>query len=182
MAAPRDFPRDNKVCAMLFGTSLFASVLKRIEDEEPPPDEEELTHRIRGLSTGFVAPAMEGVSVSMARVDDAYLALQPEETGMAQAAPPVPEAPAETVPPPLPAFLARIRPNEIAADLGLGPKDTAADLNERRRAFARDNHPDIVHPAHRIAATERMMIANLLIDRALARIAAMERFGLRSGR
>ena len=92
---------------------------------------------------------------------DAYLSLMPEET-----APSEPEPPA---PPPPPIWLERLSPEEVAEDLGLAPTDDRERLQERRRAFARDNHPDRVAEDHREAATVRMKIANRLIDEAINR-------------
>lgn len=163
---------------MLFGRSLFDSVLTRLEEETLPPEpREEESARIRGFTTGFVAPAMEGVSVSLHRIDGAYRDL--EGDAVAVDLPLHPEAVVEEeIPPPLPAHLARQLPEEIAEDLGLRDDDSAEMLGERRRLFARTNHPDIVHAAHREAATLRMMTANLLVDRAMARLDACRQLGL----
>lgn len=165
---------------MLFGRSLFDSVLTRLEEETPTPEErEEESTRIRGFTSGFVAPAMEGVSVSLHRIDDAYRDLAAEAEAESLSDPePVFNDGVQDQPPPLPAHLARQLPAEIAEDLGLRPDDTLDVLAERRRFFARSNHPDIVHPAHREAATSRMMTANLLVDRAIARIEASRKLGL----
>ncbi len=163
---------------MLFGQSLFESVLTRLEEEQPVVEEAQAdAPRIRGLSTGFVAPAFEGVSVSLHRIDGAYLDLS-DETLQAPVEDPEPIPEALSAPPPLPAHLARQLPAEIAEDLGLTPSDSVEMLGERRRLFARQNHPDVVHPAHREAANLRMMTANLLIDQAISRLLASRRLGL----
>lgn len=172
--------RDNKARAMLFGKSLFESVLTRLEEEAPEiPPEEPDTHRIRGFSTGFVANAMEGVSVSMARIGGAYLEMQPDELILEANSKEADEPQIEVGPPPVPAHLCRTNPDEIADDLNIGLDDCIADLQEKRRAFARDNHPDIVHPDHRAAASIRMTVANQLIDDALRRLGAMNRLGVK---
>jgi hypothetical protein len=51
--------------------------------------------------------------------------------------------------------------------MGLSASDTPANLQAKRRAFARANHPDLVPSVWRDEATTRMKIANLLIDEAL---------------
>lgn len=164
---------------MLFGRSLFESVLTRMEEESPPPEEVEVeAPRIRGFTTGFVTPAMEGISVSLHRIDGAYRDLADDAESPVATPETIPVAVAEPVPPPLPAHLSRQLPEEIAADLGLTEGDTLDMLAERRRIFARANHPDIVHPAHRDAAHLRMTTANLLIDRAIARLHARRELGL----
>ena len=62
-----------------------------------------------------------------------------------------------------------IDPNEIAKELGLATAWTADDLHRARRRFALLNHPDRLDPDLREIATRRMMIANRLLDDALAR-------------
>lgn len=172
---------------MIAGKSLFESLLDRIGEEKPddggdnPP-----SARIRGLSTGFVVAALEGVSIPLHRIDDAYL--DHDDQNGAQAIPasevvakpdtdrdPAPDSlPEPALPDPKPHLL-RLLPDEIAADLGLTPLDTIASLQDKRRAFARANHPDRVHEVHRHLANERMTVANLLIDRAIARLSAGHR-------
>jgi hypothetical protein len=55
----------------------------------------------------------------------------------------------------------------IAEELGLHEDLSMNELKRRRRAFARDNHPDRLDPSKRDLATRRMTIANMLIDREL---------------
>ena len=45
----------------------------------------------------------------------------------------------------------------------------SAEIRERRRAFARENHPDSVSEEFRAPATVRMTIANRLVETALPR-------------
>lgn len=175
---------------MIAGKSLFESLLDRMDEEMPEAtEEEEVSARIRGLSTGFVAPAMEGVSVSLHRIDGAYLENTGEDAaekpvitppGAAEGEPldPVPDPIAEPSPPPVPPYLLRQLPAEIAEDLGIKANDTVAILQERRRTFARANHPDRMHEVHRGLANQRMTTANLLIDQAISRLTAMARLGL----
>lgn len=170
---------------MIPGRSLFESLLDRLDEEKPADDAPEtVSARIRGLSTGFVAPAMEGVSVSLHRIDGAYLENNGEdiETPSPEQATATIEEPHRVEEPPIPEpppHLSRQLPAEIAEDLRLSADDSVAVLQEKRRAFARANHPDRVHEAHRALANQRMTLANLLIDKAIARLNALERLGLR---
>lgn len=172
----------------MFGKSLFESVLSRVEAER---EEEEArpqsSARIRGFSSGFVMEAMEGISVSLARPDDAYFAFDghqpPAPAPPSQPQPDVaPSAPPEGPPdiPPMPPGLSRQLPREIAEDLTLSPHDSIAVLQEKRRSFARANHPDVIHPAYRALATTRMMTANLLIDTEIHKIEAMRARGIKT--
>lgn len=168
---------------MLFGRSLFETVLTRMEEEAPPPAPPEPdAARIRGFTSGFVTEAMEGISVSLHRIDGAYRDFAEDEDGVfpdqgGTIATPQP-MPVDDAPPQMPTHLQRLLPAEIAEDLGLSASDTLEGLSEKRRLFARANHPDIVHSAHREAANLRMTTANLLIDRAIARIEASRKLGL----
>jgi hypothetical protein len=56
----------------------------------------------------------------------------------------------------------------VAAALQLHAGMTTADLNRLRRTFALAHHPDRVGILDRDQACRRMMIANMLIDQALA--------------
>lgn len=138
----------------MFAMSVFQSVLERLKSEkgdEKPPEEETYTG-INGLPAGFVAASelrQFADPVSVSRLYDAFI----EE---------VVEAP-----PVMPAHLDRITPEEVAQDLGITAGMTPEALNDLRRAFARDNHPDRIHPDFRAKATIRMKIANMLIDETL---------------
>lgn len=157
---------------MLFGKSLFQSVVDRLdaEAEESIPAEES-TFRINGLSTSFLPETPEQAPIfSEPSADprlDAYLSLMSDEIPPAEPEPPA--APLEPIPPPAPAWLDRLSPEEVVEDLGLEPSDDRERLQERRRAFARDNHPDRLPEVFREQATIRMKIANRLIDEAIKR-------------
>ena len=157
---------------MLFGKSLFQSVVDRLdaEAEEAIPAEES-TFRINGLSTSFLPETPEQAPIlSEPSADprlDAYLSLMSDEIPPAELEPPA--APLEPIPPPPPAWLDRLSPEEVVEDLGLEPSDDRERLQERRRAFARDNHPDRLTEVFREQATIRMKIANRLIDEAIKR-------------
>ncbi|MBB3134240.1 hypothetical protein FHS26_001970 [Rhizobium pisi] len=153
---------------MLFGQSVFQSVLERLkaEDETEEDAEAPAAHRVSGLATGLAFDVMEGVSAASQRVGQAYfdnLELDAAAIAPEQAPPSEPE-------PVMPDHLARTAPAEVAAELAISAADTPLTLGEKRRAFARTNHPDRVAPPFRDNATKRMTLANLLIDEALRRI------------
>jgi hypothetical protein len=150
---------------MLFGQSIFQSVLERLREEEDAAAEiqEPVSHRVSGFPTGLAFDVMEGVSAASQRVGEAYFDNLGSE--------PVVETPPLPEPEPvMPDHLARIAPEEIAAELSITANDTQQSLSEKRRAFARANHPDGVAPPFRANANRRMMIANLLIDEAMRRL------------
>jgi hypothetical protein len=68
---------------------------------------------------------------------------------------------------PLLEAIANCEQDAIAEELGLHQNLSASELKSLRRAFARENHPDRLHPSKREIATHRMTIANMLIDREL---------------
>ncbi|GGA89030.1 hypothetical protein GCM10011491_16040 [Brucella endophytica] len=59
-------------------------------------------------------------------------------------------------------------PEEVARELQLSPDMSTAELTRVRRRFAALNHPDRVAASLRDRASDRMKIANALIDKALA--------------
>jgi len=156
---------------MLFGQSVFQSVLDRLKAEDGETSEEEASAaaRIDGLNTGLAFDVMEGVSAASARPDQAYfetLEFAPPDT----VAEPLPlHEPGPKPEPVMPDYLARIALEDIAAELDISARDTIQSLSEKRRAFAKKNHPDGVDPLFRENATKRMTTANLLIDQALRR-------------
>lgn len=149
---------------MLFGQSVFQSVLERLKAEEETEEDAEApaARRVSGLGTGLAFDVMEGVSAASQRVGQAYFDNLEPDTAV-EAPPPEPE-------PVMPHHLMRIAPEEVAAELAISAADTPQTLGEKRRSFARANHPDSVAPPFRDNATKRMMLANLLIDEALRRI------------
>lgn len=168
---------------MLFGQSIFQSVLDRLdaEDAENANEPPAASHRIQGLNSSFAADVRDGVSASSARADQAYFdnldldaaPIRPTATAApAKPEPPVAEAQmVETrAPPVMPAHLARTSPEAVATELSISLKDTLHTLSDKRRAFAKTNHPDGIDPLFRDKATTRMKIANLLIDEAIRRI------------
>ncbi|NNU65340.1 MULTISPECIES: hypothetical protein [Rhizobium] len=154
---------------MLFGQSVFQSVLERLkaEDETDEGAEAPAAHRVPGLATGLAFDVMEGVSAASQRVGQAYFDNLDLDPAAALAEEPASAPPPEPV---MPDHLARIAPEEIAAELAIVAADTQQTLNEKRRAFAKANHPDGVAEPFRDNANRRMMIANLLIDEAMRRL------------
>jgi hypothetical protein len=61
-------------------------------------------------------------------------------------------------------------PNKILLELGLNSNFSEADVAMLRREFALRNHPDRVPAELRELATQRMMIANNLMDRYVVRL------------
>ncbi len=153
---------------MLVGQSLFQSVQTRLEEEDRREDGTSAApaFRLAGLGAGFVASTAEEDAPDAAQVPDAYLELLSDMPPPVPETRPEPPAP-EPEPPPVPAHLLRLSEGEIAEDLALGAADTAGTLAEKRRRFAKDNHPDRVPEIFRDKATLRMKTANLLIDRAV---------------
>jgi hypothetical protein len=159
---------------MLFGQSIFQSVLERLKAEDEGDDEAEMpaAYRLHGFSTGLAFDVMEGVSAASQRPGQAYFDnLEPETAAGAADETIQPQPVAEPEPEPvMPEHLARVTPTEIAAELSITAADTLQTLNEKRRAFAKLNHPDRVAPEFRQNATKRMTLANLMIDEAVRRL------------
>ncbi|MGP4686198.1 hypothetical protein ACSV5K_07530 [Agrobacterium pusense] len=159
---------------MLFGQSVFQSVVERLKQEkedegaEPPPPAD---NRIAGFSSGFVVDThIEAPAAANGNLD-AHLAF------LEDAAPPAePQPEPESEPEPMPAHLEKTSLADVSAELAIQETDTAATLAEKRRAFARLNHPDRVKPQFRHNATLRMTAANLLIDQALRMLRMREHF------
>jgi len=165
---------------MLFGQSVFQSVLERLKAEEGEEDDEAgdqpAAYRVRGFATGLAFDVMEGVSAAGAqKPGQAYFDNLEFEAPLpapdAPVAEPEPEPAPEPEPEPvMPEHLSRTAPADIAAELAISSTDTVQSLGEKRRAFAKANHPDRVLPKFRDNATRRMTLANLLIDEAVRRL------------
>lgn len=146
---------------MLFGKSLFESVLDRLRQEREPEDEDGMPAAQPSLSAfggGFVGAVFEPASDHRGSLDRGYRdALDGID------APPPPE-------PQIPPHLLRLTLAEISEDLALAPDDTVQILQDKRRAFARKNHPDGFSEPYRDKANIRMTVANLMVDEALRRL------------
>jgi hypothetical protein len=151
---------------MLFGQSVFQSVVTRLQEESDEVLEEEpvVGFRIHGLATGFVAETGDK-TFTAGTSTEAYFDFLPEIRAFEPERPaPAPEPPPAPV---IPKHLLRLTTEEIAEELAISQNDTEAMLNEKRRKFAKANHPDGVPEEFRDNATRRMQIANLLIDTAI---------------
>ncbi len=151
---------------MLFGQSVFQSVLTRLKEERSEEDAEEPDYRfrIKGLGLGFVASTQDGPPADgVGPAAEAYLAFAPEPSDVELPAH-APEAPPVPQPPP---HLLRLTQEEVAEELAITAADTHDTLTEKRRRFAKANHPDGVPPELRENASIRMKTANLLIDNAM---------------
>ncbi|WP_377296443.1 hypothetical protein [Rhizobium sp. SGZ-381] len=149
---------------MLFGRSVFQTILTRLDveapDDTPAPSP---SYRVAGLTSGFVMAAGAAPDAEAAGFDDPYRSAL---DGFAEEVRQQPGDRPEPLPPVMPAELARLSEQEVAEDLGILPTDSHETLAERRRTFARHNHPDSVDALFRDRANTRMMLANMLIDRA----------------
>jgi hypothetical protein len=63
----------------------------------------------------------------------------------------------------------------ILGELGLNENLTYEELNQARRLYMWRNHPDRLGEAQRESATRRVAIANMLVDRAQARLISNRR-------
>lgn len=146
----------------LFGKTLFETVLAGIdarkEDEDEAGDPSEPA--IRGLNGGFVGRNFHGDHFSDADPSAQFVDFI-EDFSPTPMEEPAPIKPAK------PPWLDRLTDDEIAEDVGLNNGLTKQQLQEKRRAFARENHPDRVSVEYQAIATLRMMVANQLIDKAL---------------
>ena len=166
----------------MFGQSVFESVLDRLKAEaresarhDGDPETDDGATGVRGLPSGFTGLGSGHAFASGSQAEAAYLDLT-EEFAPAPAEEAVPDAPpAEEPPPP---HLLRIDPEDVAADLGLSGHETLAELTEKRRLFARTNHPDRAPTELGDNATIRMKIANMLIDETVRRIHVRKQLGL----
>lgn len=152
---------------MILGQSLFDAVLDRLaeEREDDTPEPTVAPAGIRGLNAGFVgAPIGIPLPGGESRLHDAYFDYDDRPPNQAEpAAEPVFERlEART--------FSRLTPQDVAEDMNLSEARSAEALHSLRRAFARQNHPDMVGDEWREQATLRMKIANLLIDEALKRL------------
>ena len=164
---------------MIVGQSLFDTILDRVRQErsESPPREPASSAATRGWFSRFVAADLERASrwsreeksaPEPAAVSVASRVERPAPAAVRidAPAPPKPKPSIDTAP------FRRLSTEEIARDINLLATDTPAELQSKRRRFARLNHPDRTPAEWRDAATTRMKIANHMVDEALRAAAA----------
>jgi hypothetical protein len=143
----------------VFGKSLFETVLYGLRPEEQEEEEAAPAQRMTGLGATLLAGLSDGDAPHHGDFTDLY-----SDFGEG-----LPVFPVDAPPQP-PAWLGRLSKEEVAEDLDLTNCKSDAELRERRRSFARRNHPDAVHSDYRNSATIRMTIANRLIDDAISQL------------
>jgi hypothetical protein len=166
---------------MIVGLSSFEAVLDRVshEREDIPADRSGAWTAMRGWNSSFICaslrtqpwPSREQRGAARSAVDIDVSAPAPRPKAAVHNSAPTP------APKPRPAIdtslFKRLSPEEVAKDINLLASDTPAELQSKRRRFARLNHPDRAPAAWREAATTRMKIANHMVDEALrGRLAA----------
>ena len=169
------------------GGGTFEDVLERVGHEradDPLPGSAFWT-RIRGLNASFVGSKskpehrQDSEQLHAAYFDYSSDVVAPPAKPAAQPPKPAPPPPEPAAPLPKPvidvSMFKRLRPEDIAKDINLRPSDTPAELQKKRRNFARINHPDRAPEEWRDAATTRMMLANHLVDAALRKIRLQRR-------
>jgi hypothetical protein len=154
-AAEQEMPR-----MPVFGKTLFETVLDGMDVEDVDEDEEEAPVRRPRVTVHFLADTSFSDRADQRPLGELY-----EDFGEAPSA--EPEAPPSHQ---LPEWLDRLSERDVADDLGLASSMTKSEIREKRRAFARGNHPDRVAEEFRAAATIRMTIANRLVESALRRV------------
>jgi len=137
------------------------------EKHREPPREEQYRAEPPGAS-GKIEEQEPAGEQSSARDHAAKTKAPPSPKPGAKQADTLPKASEPPATPP--ARLLRLTREEIADELGISARDTEASLAEKRRRFAKANHPDRVAPQFRDNANHRMQIANLLIDQAIKRL------------
>jgi len=143
----------------VFGKSLFETVLDGLEPEEQDEEEVSPARRMTGLGATLLTGVLDSDGTDRGDFADLYSDFGEGLPVFAADAPPLP-----------PVWLERLSRDEISQELNLTACKSETDLRERRRSFARNNHPDVVHPDYRGPATIRMTIANRLIDDAISKL------------
>jgi hypothetical protein len=158
---------------MIVGLSSFEAVLDRVSKERADISTQRSTSwtALRGWNSSFVAaglgaapwPSREqrGAAHSAVHIDASTPAPKSAIQNDAPTPPAKPKPSIDT------SLFKRLSPEEVAKDINLLASDTPAELQSKRRRFARLNHPDRAPADWREAATIRMKIANHMVDEAL---------------
>ncbi len=158
---------------MLFGQSVFQSVVARLEREAEDRPEEEIATPFSArviFDPGPIATSSISETEPDNRPLSAYLDLL-EEMPASNIEP----KDEEPEPAPMPDYLQKTSLEDVSHELAINEKDTLESLSDKRRAFARLNHPDAVPAPFRENAHLRMTAANLLIDQAIRLLPLMGR-------
>ncbi len=158
---------------MLFGQSVFQSVVARLEREAEDRPEEEIAIPFSArviFDPGPIATSSISETEPDNRPLSAYLDVL--EDMPASNIEPTDEEPEPAT---IPDYLQKTSLEDVSHELAINDKDTLESLSEKRRAFARLNHPDAVPAAFRENAHLRMTAANLLIDQAIRLLPLMGR-------
>lgn len=144
---------------MLFGQSVFQSVVERLDREaENNSPVTEMPPGVRAFNSSLVfetaAHQPSSANVPLA----SYLGFLEDEPAVVK---PEPE------PKKMPPYLERTSLSDVSDELAISDRDTVETLSEKRRRFARMNHPDTTDEQFRENAALRMTAANLLIDQAI---------------
>lgn len=144
---------------MLFGQSVFQSVVERLDREaEDEPPVKEMPPGVRAFNSSVVFETVAHGPSSANVPLDSYLGFLEAEPAVVE---PLPEP--KTMPP----HLARTSLSDVSDELAISDSDTVETLSEKRRCFAKLNHPDTTDAEFRENAALRMTAANLLIDQAI---------------
>ena len=159
----------------VFGKTLFETVLDGVEpeaDDETEDDLDVVAAPVRGFSTGFVFagdPIIEEAPPDPRFGYDDFA--EPWAGEAASEALSAGEAVSDVLnvepDPELSRRMERLTVEAIREELALVASMPVAALRERRRAFARENHPDRLDAKFGEQATLRMKIANQVIDEAI---------------
>ncbi len=158
---------------MLFGQSVFQSVVARLEREAEDRPEEE-------IATPFSARVIfDPGPIATSGIPDT----EPDNRPLSAYLDVLEEMPASNIEPKaeepepasMPDYLQKTSLADVSHELAINDNDTLESLSEKRRAFARLNHPDAVPAAFRENAHLRMTAANLLIDQAIRLLPLMGR-------
>jgi hypothetical protein len=156
---------------MIGGLDSFDAVLDRVSTERA----ESAAHgsgpwtTMRGWNSSFVATSLK--SQPWPSRQQRVVADTVVHTDVPTPAPrPVPKPEPRPEPAIDTSLFKRLSPEEVAKDINLLASDTPAELQSKRRSFARLNHPDRAPLEWRQAATTRMKIANHMVDEALRRV------------
>lgn len=158
---------------MLFGQSVFQSVVARLEREAEDRPEGEIATPFSArviFDPGPIATSSISETEPDNRPLSAYLDLLEDMPTLD-----VEPKDDASEPAPMPDYLQKTSLEDVSHELAINDKDTLESLSDKRRAFARLNHPDAVPAAFRENAHLRMTAANLLIDQAIRLLPLMGR-------